>query len=132
MDGPQSSLTLVRHGKTEQLKVGDNAVIGLREKSPTTNLDAPMYFVGYRLTIPEHRYDDLAGLDLKGKIIVSISGGPKDIPAALVAHYRTAQARAPFLTKAGVIGTVSVPNPRDMDVPWERSKLVRVMPTVLA
>ena len=42
-----------------------------------------------------------------------------------------AQAHAPFLTKAGVIGTISVPNPKDMDVRWERSKLARVMPSIV-
>ena len=42
-----------------------------------------MVFVGYGLTIPEKNYDDLAGLDLKGKVVVIFSGSPQDIPGPL-------------------------------------------------
>ena len=33
-----------------------------------------MVFVGYGLKIPEQNYDDLAGLDLKGKVVVIFCG----------------------------------------------------------
>ncbi len=87
---------------------------------------------GYRKTAEYVAQEfERAGLDLNGKIIVPISGGRREIRAALLARYRTTQARAPFLTKAGVIGTISVPNPKDTDVRWEQSKLARMMPSIV-
>ncbi|HYO80663.1 MAG TPA: M20/M25/M40 family metallo-hydrolase, partial [Bryobacteraceae bacterium] len=88
------------------------------------------YFVGYGLVVPEHKYSDFEGLDLKGKIIVAINGTPASLPGPLVSHYRTGRAAAPYLTNAGVAGAIGVANPRFMDVPWERSKLARVMPSM--
>jgi hypothetical protein len=42
--------------------------------------EAPIVFVGYGLTVPEMNYDDLAGLDLRGKVVLLLSGGPSEIP----------------------------------------------------
>ena len=43
-------------------------------------LEAPMVFAGYGLTIPELKYDDLAGLDVKGKVVVLLTGIPPGSP----------------------------------------------------
>ncbi|HYO82375.1 MAG TPA: peptidase M28, partial [Bryobacteraceae bacterium] len=130
IDEPKSSLSLVRDGVAQPLAIGDDAVIGLRGNPPSPEFEAPLYFVGYGLVVPEHKYSDFEGLDLKGKIIVAINGTPASLPGPLVSHYRTGRAAAPYLTNAGVAGAIGVANPRFMDVPWERSKLARVMPSM--
>jgi hypothetical protein len=43
--------------------------------------------------VPEQGYDDYAGLDLKGKIAVTLAGSPEPMSAALGAHYQTAAER---------------------------------------
>ena len=65
LDEAQSSLALVRDGKTEVLALGDDAILGTRVDGG--EVDAPAVFVGYGLKVPEKNYDDLAGLDLTGK-----------------------------------------------------------------
>ena len=120
----QSSLDLIRNGKAESLKSGEDAYIGVRV-DPAESVEAPMVFAGYGLTVPEMQYDDLAGLDLRGKIIVTLAGGPSNIPGPLKAHYQTAGERAPFLRKAGVVGTVTIQTPHVSDLPWSRSSLAR-------
>ena len=73
-----SSLSLVRDGKKEAVTLGDDAILSTRvDLAPS--VAAPLVFVGYGLTIPEMKYDDLAGLDLKGKIVVVMSGSPGEI-----------------------------------------------------
>src|SRR5262245_19321749 len=71
----QSSVALVRDGKTETLALGEDATIGLRI-DPAPAVEAPLVFVGYGLKIPERNIDDLTGLSLKGAVVVYISATP--------------------------------------------------------
>src|ERR1017187_6335771 len=48
----QSSLELIRNGTAEPLKLGEDANIGVRG-APTPAAEAPLYFVGYGLTVPD-------------------------------------------------------------------------------
>jgi len=123
----ESSLKLIRGGVQEWLELGEDAYFTLNIEAGGT-LRAPAVFVGYGLTVPERNYDDLAGLDLKGKIAVFLRGGPASIPGTLRAHYQSASERTAFLRKAGVIGTVSILDPKTMDVPWQRLRLLRLEP----
>ena len=108
----QSSLSLVRDGKPEPLTLGADATISPRaDLAPL--LEAPMVFVGYAMVIPEAKYDDLAGLDLKGKIAVYVNGpGPADAPGPLKSHYSSGVERWNMLHKAGAIGIATIANPR--------------------
>ena len=125
----QSSLALVRKGKVEPLVLGDDATLGLRgDIQPDT--DAGLVFAGYALKVPEKNYDDLAGLDLKGKIVVYLAGGPSSIPGPLKAHYSSAGERWKFLKAAGAVGTAGIQNPKSMDIPWSRARLSRFMPSM--
>jgi hypothetical protein len=98
--------------------------------APAPRVRAGMVFIGYGLSVPEAGYDDLAGQDLRGKIAVFFSGGPESIPGPLLAHYQTAAERWRALKRAGAIGTVTISNPRGQDIPWERSKLARLLPAM--
>ena len=62
--------------------------------SPTLKLDAPLVFVGYGLVAPEHGRDDYAGLDVKGKIVVALSGAPKFLQTEERAYYRSGRVKA--------------------------------------
>ena len=75
----KSTLTLVRDQR-HSLVLGEDALLGSR-LPPPKSISAPLVFVGYGLHIPDVGYDDLAGQDLKGKIIVYLNGGPANSPA---------------------------------------------------
>jgi Zn-dependent M28 family amino/carboxypeptidase len=124
-----SSLSLVRDGKTAPLTLGDDAVFSTRiDLAPS--VAAPLVFVGYGLTVPEMSYDDLAGLDLKGKVAVVLAGSPAAIPGALSSHYQSAGERWKTLQKAGAVGIVTILNPASMDIPWPRISLNRTHPSM--
>ncbi|MGH9219166.1 MAG: M28 family metallopeptidase [Vicinamibacterales bacterium] len=123
----QSSLALVRKGSAEPVVLGDEATFSMRIE-PAANVEAPLVFAGYGLQIPEAKHDDLAGLDLKGKIVVVLTGGPSHIAGPLLAHYQSS--RWDYLKKTGVLGVISIQNPKGQDIPWDRSKLSRFMPAV--
>jgi len=125
----QSSLALVRSGKKQALVLGDDATLSLRGDIQDST-EAGAVFIGYGLQVPEKKYDDLAGLDLKGKIAVYLAGGPSSIPGPLKAHYQSAGERWKYLKAAGVVGIATIQNPKSMDIPWSRARLARFMPAM--
>jgi len=133
IDEPQCSLLVAKKvkdvWKTTPLKLGEDAVFMVRDGLAPA-IDAPAVFVGYGLSIPEANYDDFSGLDLKGKILVYLAGGPANVPSALRAHYSSRGERWKAMEKAGAIGLVEIPNPKSMDIPWARASLARFMPTM--
>ncbi len=129
IDESGSSLALVRKGTTEPLVLGQDAMFSTRvDLAP--EVDAPLVFAGYGLDVPEKKYNDFAGLKLKGKVVVIISGSPADMPAALASHYQSMSERSRALRSAGAIGVISIPNPASMDIPWSRMTLARARPSM--
>jgi Zn-dependent M28 family amino/carboxypeptidase len=124
---PKSSLSLVRGSEIVPVVLGDEATFSMRIE-PAPHVDAPMVFLGYGLQVPESKHDDLAGFDLKGKVVLLVTGGPSSIPGPLLAHYQNT--RWSYLKRAGAIGVVSIQNPKGQDIPWERSKLARFLPSM--
>ncbi len=125
----QSNLALVRDGKVEPLVLGDDANFGLRGDAQEST-EAAAVFAGYGFHVPEKNYDDLAGLDVRGKIVVYLAGGPKSIPGPLKSHYQSAGERWKYLKAAGAIGIANIQNPKSMDIPWSRLRLARTMPSM--
>ena len=108
----ESSLALVRDGQAEPLAMGAEASLSARGDL-AAEVEAPMVFVGYGLQIPEAKYDDLAGQDLKGKIAVYVNaGGPVKAPANLKSHYSSGAERWAALRRAGAIGIATIPGGR--------------------
>jgi Zn-dependent M28 family amino/carboxypeptidase len=122
-------IELLGRGTREPVKLGDEAYFSMRIES-APHVEAPLVFVGYGLTVPEESYDDLAGLDLHGKVAVLFTGGPESLPGPLLAHYQSAGERWGFLKRAGALGIVAIRNPRGQDVPWDRAALSRFMPAM--
>src|SRR5262249_2478047 len=120
LDEANSSLQLVRDEKEETVVFGESGFLTVNQDT-TPTVDAAAMFFGYGLAVPELHYDDFAGLDLKGKIAVYISGGPADMPGPLKAHYQSAEERRKALRKAGAIGVASIQNPKAVEVPWART-----------
>ena len=125
----ESSLAYVRNGQVTPLKLGPDAALGVRAGLAET-FEGEAVFVGYALSIPEKNFDDYAGLDLRGKVVVYVAGGPTDLPGNLRSHYSFRSERWKTLQKLGAAGAVAIPNPKNSDIPWERASLARVNPTM--
>lgn len=123
----QSSLALITGNHEQALALGEDALLGSRLPQPKT-IEAPLVFIGYGLHIPDASYDDLAGQDLHGKIVVYLSGGPDNLASALKAHSRSPQEFYKELERAGVVGIAAIPNPKNMDIPWSRMSLAASQP----
>jgi Zn-dependent M28 family amino/carboxypeptidase len=64
------------HGAPQRLTYGDDYTVTNQEHTPVADVDAPIVFVGYGATAPEFGWDDYAGVDVKGKVILCIVGDP--------------------------------------------------------
>jgi len=84
-------------------------------------VSAPLVFVGFGVRAPELGYDDLATVDLKGKIAVVLSKAPPRFPATALAHHAHMRQKAKALVERGAIGLITVPTPKDLEeTPWPR------------
>ncbi len=63
-------------GDAMPLAFGDDYTVSNQTLTPTVDVDAPIVFVGYGATAPEYDWNDYAGVDVKGKVILCIVGDP--------------------------------------------------------
>ncbi|HTI38960.1 MAG TPA: M20/M25/M40 family metallo-hydrolase [Vicinamibacterales bacterium] len=106
----ESSIALVRDGQEQPLTMREDAMLSARGELDGS-IDAPMVFVGYGLSIPEAKWDDLAGQDLHGKIAVYVtSAAPVKIPDNVRSHLSSTAERWAVLRKAGAIGVATISN----------------------
>jgi Zn-dependent M28 family amino/carboxypeptidase len=123
VDAEKSTVSLSANGREIPLTLGLDAILGSRGTQPKSNA-APLVFLGYGLHLPEANYDDFNSPELpmaavKGTIVVTINGGPAELPGPLKSFART----SPFqraLAQAGALGSISIPTPKSMDFPWDR------------
>lgn len=114
----QSSAALMGANGETKLSVPQDIIFSGSGGPVPGQIDAPMVFAGYGLHLPEAGHDDFAGLDVKGKIVVVISGGPSTISGALKSHARSE--RAHWLAEQGAVGMIALVTPGQVEIPWNR------------
>jgi Zn-dependent M28 family amino/carboxypeptidase len=76
-DVDKTSFTFVpASGAPIQLKYGEDYVTKDETGAPSASIDAPIFFVGYGIDAPEYQWNDFAGVDVKGKILLVIVNEP--------------------------------------------------------
>jgi Zn-dependent M28 family amino/carboxypeptidase len=65
-------------GATLPLTAGQDYVVYPSPELPVTSVqNAPLAFAGFGISAPELGYDDYAGLDVKGKVVMIVRGAPR-------------------------------------------------------
>jgi len=64
------------HGQPADLAYGSDIVAKDETGQPTADIDAPIVFAGYGIDAPEYHWNDYAGVDVKGKIVLVIVNEP--------------------------------------------------------
>ncbi len=110
-DGRHEALVYAR----DYLMSGDP----MREQA---ELEAPLVFVGYGVSAPEAGYDDYAGIDVSGKIVVVLRGAPPTFDHNQRAYYSSKLVKNETAVAHGAVGMFSFRKPREAAKrPWERS-----------
>jgi Zn-dependent M28 family amino/carboxypeptidase len=73
---PGSAVSFAVGGKTLNPKLGTEVVFGNANGNTETNFDAPVVFVGYGIHAGDEHWNDFAGMDVKGKLIIAMVNDP--------------------------------------------------------
>jgi len=130
IDEKNSFAFLTSEGEPTPVSLGADAYFTTRIEGSDQELNAPLVFAGNGLQVPENNVDELADLDLKGKIVVYLAGSPSTVPGSLAAHYGGIGQRWKRYADRGAIGIIAIPNPASMDIPWSRMSLNRAHPSM--
>lgn len=108
---------------------GDAVAIGAFGRELQQNIEAQAVFVGYGLKSDREKIDDYAGLDLRGKFAVALSGSPVGMPSEIGAHLAAEKSFA--AQQAGAIGLITLPSASMLArTPWEKLRDRAQEPTV--
>ncbi|RYD94908.1 MAG: M28 family peptidase [Sphingomonadales bacterium] len=106
-------------GAAQSWKDGTDVLVGFNANEPNLDVSAPLVFVGFGIENGKLGINDYAGLDVKGKIVVTLRGFPKGLPSEAAAHASATKREA--AQKHGAIGMVSVGTILSMKTrPWKR------------
>ena len=76
-DEAQTSFAFVpKSGAPIKLTYGSDVVTKDERGEPSADVDAPILFIGYGIVAPEYHWDDYAGVDVKGKVVLVIVNEP--------------------------------------------------------
>jgi len=107
-------------GDTQMLRSPDDYMMGGSYVDAGNQVSAPVTFVGFGVSAPEIGYDDLAGLDLTGHVVLLFSGAPESFSHDERAYYSSGQVKYRTLAERGVAGVIAL-RTRAMNrkYPWE-------------
>ena len=75
-------------------------------------ITAATVFVGYGVISPEFGYNDYENIDVKGKIVVALTGRPDDLPSEEGAHIGSGAEKSRHAAEHGAIGFITVHTPK--------------------
>lgn len=93
------------------LTFGEEFFLFPNYRTAALRLDMPMVFVGFGVVAPEFKHDDYAGIDVKGKIVVYLSGAPKSFPTDQRAHYSSGETKWLAAEAHGAVAVIAVETP---------------------
>ena len=100
-------------GGEVQLTPGVDVITGKPFGAADVDISAPLVFVGYGIAAPETKRDDYRGLDVKGKIVVVLSGAPASLQTEERAYHGNMRNKRALAARNGAVGIVSIPTPTD-------------------
>jgi Zn-dependent M28 family amino/carboxypeptidase len=127
IDEGASALALVFPDRVEPLVLGQDATVSMAIDEPDS-LEAPLVFAGYGISVPEQGYDDLAHVDLAGKVVVYLNGGPASVTEPRRSQAQFTAERWARMREKGAIGAIGIRNPRRAEGTWERGAAQRFNP----
>lgn len=104
-------LTVFGQGKTIRFDRPEQILIGPSAREAQQRIEAPLVFAGYGIDRPDLGLADYARLDVRGKVVVVLSGFPKGLNSELGAHLNSDKAR--MAMQRGAVGVISVPTLQD-------------------
>jgi Zn-dependent M28 family amino/carboxypeptidase len=102
------SFTLRDGGTTTKLEHRKDILIRPYFADASSEVSAPVVFAGFGISAPELEHDDYAKLDVKGKIVLVVTGAPVTFPVDQRALYSATEMKEAAAAKRGAVGLISV------------------------
>lgn len=116
----ESSMSVWTPIGTTELTYDTDFYLGADPLTAQTDVEtAPIAFVGFGVSAPALGYDDYADIDVEGKVVMYLSGGPAAFPSNERAYYSSGATKAAEALRRGAIGTMTFWAPDDPRLRWE-------------
>lgn len=116
----ESSMSVWTPVGTTTLTYDTDFYLGADPLRETTSVEtAPIAFVGFGVSAPALGYDDYGDIDVEGKVVMFLSGGPASFPSNERAYYSSGATKAAEALRRGAIGTMTFWAPDDPRLRWE-------------
>jgi hypothetical protein len=119
---PAAKLTLrPANGAAVELAVSEDFLPEPSLVEAEVAASAPVVFVGFGVSAPDQGHDDLAGIDLTGKVALVFGGAPAKFAPAIRAHHSSRLTKNQALVERGAVGIISLQTPEEQErTPWSR------------
>lgn len=104
----RTSLVLTTASGGNTLELGRHYLVHADKNREAIDLTAPIAFVGWGVTAPERDYDDYRGLDVRGKFVAMMFGGPASLPPDERGHYAGLAIKEQNALAHGAIGIITL------------------------
>ncbi|MFN0181197.1 MAG: M28 family peptidase [Gemmatimonadales bacterium] len=103
-----TSASLTTRQGTVALVLGRDYLVHPAKNADRAEESAPIVFVGFGVTAPEAGYDDYQGVDVRGKIVAMVFGGPPAVPPDERGHYAGLAAKEQNARARGAVGVITL------------------------
>lgn len=83
-------------------------IIGRSATETDYETSGDLVYAGYGVSAPSENYDDYAGLDVAGKIVVAFSGAPKGFATEVAAYVSETETKVKAAAAKGAVGFISI------------------------
>jgi len=107
---PGSASVALSGRRTSRLTQGADFVASPSLRDSVLDLTGPVIYVGFGVSAPELGYDDYADLDVKGKVVAVLFGGPSSLPPNPRAHLSGSE-KLEVAARHGAAGMIALWSP---------------------
>ncbi|WP_448213644.1 M28 family metallopeptidase [Colwellia sp. MEBiC06753] len=107
-----ASLTIHSASGEHALTYPDQFIVSGSSLTTESDVTADTVFVGYGVVDKAFGIDDYAGLDVKGKIVVMLTGRPDELPSEEGAHIGSSRVKARHAAQHGAVGMITLHTPK--------------------
>jgi len=121
---PGTTLSVATPKQTLKLKLLDDAVVFNLDEHEISDVNAGVVFVGYGITAPEFGWDDYAGADVKGKVLLMLvneppSDDPKFFGGKALTYYGRWTYKFEQAARMGAAGVILIHKSEMASYGWE-------------
>lgn len=113
-------------GREARFTYGTEVVAFSGQTAPTVDVDGEVVFVGFGIVAPEYKWDDYAGMDVKGKVVLVMVNDPPATPeepelfgGKALTYYGRWTYKYEEAARRGAAGAVLIHTDESATYPWQ-------------